>query len=205
MKINLAVFISGRGSNLQSIIDSISRGELPLDLKIVISDNREAYGLKRARKAGIEARYVNPGAHDSEKGYEQQILTLLKEREIKIVALAGFMRLLSPYFLEQFSGEVMNIHPSLLPAFRGLHAQKQALEYGVKVSGCTVHFVDEGMDTGPIILQESVPVYDDDDEDSLAARILKKEHQIYPQALKLYATGRLQKKGRRVKILPEKK
>ena len=205
MKINLAVFISGRGSNLQSIIDSISRGELPLDLKIVISDNREAYGLKRARKAGIEARYVNPGAHDSEKQYEQQILTLLKERKIKIVALAGFMRLLSPYFLEQFSGEVMNIHPSLLPAFRGLHAQKQALEYGVKVSGCTVHFVDEGMDTGPIILQESVPVYDDDDEDSLAARILKKEHQIYPQALKLYATGRLQKKGRRVKILPEKK
>ena len=205
MKINLAVFISGRGSNLQSIIDSISQGELPLDLKIVISDNREAYGLKRARKAGIEARYVNPGAHDSEKQYEQQILTLLKERKIKIVALAGFMRLLSPYFLEQFSGEVMNIHPSLLPAFRGLHAQKQALEYGVKVSGCTVHFVDEGMDTGPIILQESVPVYDDDDEDSLAARILKKEHQIYPQALKLYATGRLQKKGRRVKILPEKK
>lgn len=205
MKINLAVFISGRGSNLQSIIDSISQGELPLDLKIVISDNREAYGLKRARKAGIEARYVNPGAHDSEKQYEQQILTLLKERKIKIVALAGFMRLLSPYFLEQFSGEVMNIHPSLLPAFRGLHAQKQALEYGVKVSGCTVHFVDEGMDTGPIILQESVPVYDDDDEDSLAARILKKEHQIYPQALKLYATGRLQKKGRRVKILPEQK
>ena len=195
--INIAVFISGRGSNLQSIIDAAG-GELPVQPVLVISDNQEAFGLQRAEKAGIEAKFVDPASFPSQKDYEQKLIKLLAERAVELVALAGFMRLLSSYFLENFPGRVMNIHPSLLPSFRGLHAQKQAVDYGVKVSGCTVHFVDEGMDTGPIILQEAVPVYDDDDADSLAARILEKEHEIYPRAIKLYAEGRLEQKGRRV-------
>ena len=196
--INISVFISGRGSNLQSIIDAAADGELSVEPVLVISDNRDAYGLERARKAGIEAKFVDPQAYTTEQEYEQHLLEILVARDVELVALAGFMRLLSSYFLEQFSGRVMNIHPSLLPSFRGLHAQKQALDYGVKISGCTVHFVDEGMDTGPIILQKAVPVYDDDDEDSLASRILEQEHKIYPEAIKLYARGCLQQKGRRV-------
>ncbi|MFW6279032.1 MAG: phosphoribosylglycinamide formyltransferase [Bacillota bacterium] len=198
IKINIAVFISGRGSNLQSIMDAVAKGELPVSLELVVSDNQDAYGLERANDAGVEAQFVDPQKFSSAREYEKEIISLLAEKEIKLVCLAGFMRLLSPYFLENFTGRVMNIHPSLLPSFRGLHAQKQAVDYGVKVSGCTVHFVDEGMDTGPIILQKAVPVYDDDDEDSLAARILEKEHQIYPRAIKLFAEGSLKQEGRRV-------
>ena len=198
--INIAVFISGRGSNLQSIIDAVETGEIPAEIKLVISDNKEAYGLKRAQQADIKAEFVDPGKFDSKKDYEKNLLNKLNTHDIQLVALAGFMRLLSPYFLREFSGRVMNIHPSLLPSFRGLHPQRQAVEYGVKVSGCTVHFVDEGMDTGPIILQQAVPVKDEDDEDSLAQRILKKEHKIYPRAVKLFAEGRLKQQGRRVII-----
>ncbi|MFW5985196.1 MAG: phosphoribosylglycinamide formyltransferase [Halanaerobiaceae bacterium] len=198
IKINIAVFISGRGSNLQSIMDAVAKGELPVSLELVVSDNQDAYGLERANDAGVAAQFVDPQKFSSAREYEKEIISLLAEKEIKLVCLAGFMRLLSPYFLENFTGRVMNIHPSLLPSFRGLHAQKQAVDYGVKVSGCTVHFVDEGMDTGPIILQKAVPVYDDDDEDSLAARILEKEHQIYPRAIKLFAEGSLKQEGRRV-------
>ncbi|MFW6409914.1 MAG: phosphoribosylglycinamide formyltransferase [Halanaerobiales bacterium] len=204
VKINIAVFISGRGTNLQSIIDSAQAGEIPVDIKIVISDNKDAYGLTRARNAGIEARWVDPGKYENDREFEDELLEILKTKKIELVALAGFMRLLSPYFLNNFSGEAMNIHPSLLPSFRGLHPQKQALDYGVKVSGCTVHFVDEGMDTGPIILQKAVPVGDSDDEESLANRILEKEHEIYPEAIRLYAEGNLELKGRKV-IRKEKK
>ncbi len=198
MTINISVFISGRGTNLQSIIDAVQSGNLPVTIKTVISDSEEAYGLKRARKAGIEALFIDPDDFSSTQEYEQKLLDIIEENKINLVALAGFMRLISPYFLNNFSGSIMNIHPSLLPSFRGLHAQKQAIDYGVKVSGCTVHFVDEGMDTGPIILQEAVPVYDNDNEESLAERILTKEHKIYPQAIKLYAQGKLKIKGRKV-------
>ena len=196
--INIAVFISGRGTNLQSIIDGVEAGEVPVDIAAVISDNEDAYGLERARKAGLDAVFVDPAKYETDQEYEAKILEILREREVELVALAGFMRLLSPYFIQNFEGKAMNIHPSLLPSFRGLHAQKQAVDYGVKVSGCTVHFVDEGMDTGPIILQEAVPVADDDDEDSLADRILKQEHKIYPEAIRLYAEGKLKLEGRKV-------
>ncbi|MFW6309385.1 MAG: phosphoribosylglycinamide formyltransferase [bacterium] len=202
--INIAVFISGRGTNLQSIIDSVEAGKIPVNLKVVISNNKDAYGLTRAEKAGIETRWVDPDKFNTDKKYEDELLRILEKKEIELVALAGFMRLLTPYFLHNFSGKAMNIHPSLLPSFRGLHAQKQAVDYGVKVSGCTVHFVDEGMDTGPIILQKTVPVYDSDDEDSLADRILEKEHEIYPEAIRLYAEDKLELKGRKVIRMEEK-
>ena len=204
MIINIAVFISGRGTNLQSIIDSIENDEIPVNIKAVISDNEEAYGLVRAREADIETFWIDPDKYQTDEKFEDEILSILEKKNIELVALAGFMRLLSPYFLNNFSGRTMNIHPSLLPSFRGLHAQKQAIDYGVKISGCTVHFVDEGMDTGPIILQEAVPVYDSDDEESLAARILEKEHQIYPEAIRLYAEGKIKVDCRKVKRLEEK-
>ena len=204
MIINIAVFISGRGTNLQSIIDAVTNDEIPVNIKAVISDNEDAYGLVRAQKAGIETFWVDPDKYDTDKQFEDEIISILQKRKVELVALAGFMRLLSPYFLNNFSGKTMNIHPSLLPSFRGLHAQKQALDYGVKISGCTVHFVDEGMDTGPIILQEAVKVYDSDDEESLADRILEKEHEIYPEAIRLYAEGKIKLEGRRVIRLEKK-
>jgi len=198
IKINIAVFISGRGSNLQSIIDSTVEEDGSVNISLVISNRQDAYGLQRASKAGIEYCVIKPADFSSSQEYEVEMLSELQKRDIELVALAGFMRLLSPYFLAEFPGKVMNIHPSLLPSFRGLDAQQQALDYGVKVSGCTVHFVDEGMDTGPIILQKAVSVYDDDNKESLAARILKEEHKIYPAAIKLYARGKLQLAGRKV-------
>ncbi|ACL70955.1 phosphoribosylglycinamide formyltransferase [Halothermothrix orenii] len=199
-KINLAVFISGNGTNLQAIIDSIKAGRVEAELKMVISDKKNAYGLVRAEKAGIENIFIDPADFNSRQGYEKELLDYLDKKNIDLVALAGFMRLLSPYFINQFSGKIMNIHPSLLPSFPGLHAQRQALEYGVKVSGCTVHFVDEGMDTGPIILQAPVPVYSDDTEERLASRIREKEHELYPEAIQLFAENRLTIQGRKVYI-----
>jgi phosphoribosylglycinamide formyltransferase-1 len=196
-KVNLAVLASGQGSNLQAIIEAVERGEIHGRVRAVISDVKEAYALERARRHNIEAIYLNPQDFPGRKAFNEAIAALLEERAIDLVVLAGYMRLLSPAVIDRFRGRIMNIHPSLLPAFPGLEGVKQALDYGVKVSGCTVHFVDEGLDTGPIILQEAVPVYDDDTVESLHERIHKVEHRLYPRAIQLFIEGKLRLEGRR--------
>ncbi|MBO8137172.1 MAG: phosphoribosylglycinamide formyltransferase [Desulfotomaculum sp.] len=203
--LKVGVLASGRGSNLQSIIDSCQRGEINAEVKVVISDSRDAYALRRAEKYGIDAYFVNVKEYPDKAAYEARIVEILKQYQVELVCLAGYMRLVGSTVLKAFPWRIMNIHPSLLPAFPGLHAQRQALDHGVKISGCTVHFVDEGMDTGPIILQAAVPVYDDDTEESLAERILEQEHKIYPQAVGLFADGRLQLVGKKVIINGGKK
>ncbi|TYO96272.1 phosphoribosylglycinamide formyltransferase [Desulfallas thermosapovorans] len=200
-KKNIGVLASGRGSNLQSIMDACAAGRIPARVAVVISNNKDAYALERARQAGIAAVAVNTGDYPDKAEYEKYIVDILKEHNVHLVCLAGYMRLVGKTLLEAFPGRVMNIHPALLPAFPGLHGQEQAWRYGVKYSGCTVHFVDEGMDTGPIILQAVVPVHDDDTADTLAARILEQEHRIYPEAINLYCTGKLVVEGRKVRIL----
>lgn len=202
MTLNIAVLVSGRGSNLQSIIDNIENGYIPnAAIKVVISDKGDAYALERAEAHGIVPVFVNPSAFGDKKGYEDKILEVLGKYDTNLVLLAGYMRILGGSIIETYRNRIMNIHPALLPSFMGLHAQKQALEYGVKVAGCTVHFVDEGMDTGPIVLQRCVPVLDGDDEDSLAGRILEQEHKIYPEAVKLFVENRLVVDGRKVSII----
>lgn len=197
----IAVLVSGRGSNLQAIIDAIERGYIQdAVIAIVVSDVEDAYALTRARRHGIRAVYVDPESFATREDYESRVLELLQDEDVELVLLAGYMRLVGRTLLDAYQGRMLNIHPALLPAFPGLHAQRQALEYGVKVSGCTVHFVDEGVDTGPIILQRCVPVREDDTEESLAERILEQEHEIYPEAVKLFFEGRLEIKGRRVII-----
>lgn len=186
-KIRIAVLASGRGSNLQAIIDSIEKGYIKnVRIVIVISDRENAYALERARKHKIPAKFVNPKKFQSKDDYESKILKILEERKIDLICLAGYMRLVGKNILNKFKGRIMNIHPSLLPSFPGTHAQKDALEYGVKISGATVHFVDEGIDTGPIIIQACVAVFDDDTVETLSERILKEEHRIYPLAIKLF-------------------
>ncbi len=203
-KLRLGVLVSGRGTNLQAIIDACERGEIDAEVVVVISDNPDAYALERARKHGIDAIYIPPGKLRSrlEPEREREYIETLRRYRVDLVCLAGFMRILSPQFVEAFRWRMLNIHPALLPSFRGLEAQEQAWEYGVKIAGCTVHFVDEGVDTGPIILQAAVPVMEDDTPETLAARILEQEHRIYPQAIQLFAEGRLKVEGRRVRILP---
>lgn len=191
---------SGRGSNLQSIMDACAAGRIPARVAVVISDNNDAYALERARRAGIAAVAVNIDDYTDKAEYERYIVKVLMEHGVHLVCLAGYMRLVGTTMLDAFAGRVMNIHPALLPAFPGLHGQEQAWRYGVKYSGCTVHFVDDGMDTGPIILQAVVPVYDDDTADTLAARILEQEHRIYPEAINLYCTDKLVIEGRIVRI-----
>jgi len=198
--INIGVLVSGRGTNLQSIIDAIREGKIEGRISIVISDNRKAFALKRAEKSNIETRYIDFKSFKNREDYDKKIVEYLKEKNVDLVVLAGYMRILSPYFIKMYKNRIMNIHPALLPSFPGLHAQRQAVEYGVKVSGCTVHFVDEGVDSGPIILQKAVEVEDGDTEESLAERILKEEHQIYPRAIQLFSEGRLVIKGRKVYI-----
>ncbi len=198
--LKLGVLISGNGSNLQSIIDNIEKGSLKAVIKTVISNNPDAYGLTRAKNHGIPCVVLKNGDYKKKEDYDAQLVKILKDNGVELVALAGFMRIITPALLKAFPGRILNIHPALLPSFPGLHGQKQAVEYGVKVSGCTVHFVDEGVDTGPIIIQSAVPVMDNDTEDTLAARILKEEHKIYPQAINLFAGGRLEIKGRKVFI-----
>jgi phosphoribosylglycinamide formyltransferase-1 len=201
MTLNIAVLISGRGSNLQSIIDNVESGYIPnARVSVVISDKRDAYGLERAMNHGINALFIDPAAYESKKHFENALLESLAKFSTDVLLLAGFMRILGSNVIKAYNNRVMNIHPALLPSFKGLNAQKQALEYGVKISGCTVHFVDEGMDSGPIILQKSVPVLDSDTEGSLSERILAQEHIIFPEAVKLFAEGRLDVKGRRVHI-----
>ncbi len=197
-KLRLGVLASGRGSNLQSIMDAAAAGKIKAEVAVVFSDNKDAFALERARKAGIPALHLNPRDFNSKEQYEKAVLKLLNEHGVQLVCLAGYMRIVGRVILDAFPNRVINIHPALLPAFPGLHGQQQAWDYGVKFSGCTVHFVDEGMDTGPIILQSVVPVYDDDTADTLADRILEQEHKIYPEAVGLIAEGRLKLNGRKV-------
>ncbi len=199
-KLRLGILASGRGSNLQSIMDAAAAGKIKAEVAAVISDNKDAFALERARKAGIPALHVNPKNFGSKDEYERAIIKLLKEHNVQLVCLAGYMRIVGKVILDAFPNRVINIHPALLPSFPGLHGQQQAWEYGVKYSGCTVHFVDEGMDTGPIIIQAVVPVFDDDTADTLAARILEQEHIIYPEAIGLLAEGRLKINGRKVLV-----
>ena len=200
----LGVLVSGRGSNLQSIIDAIDRGEISAKVGVVISDNGIAYALNRARTKNIPTACVKRSDFKTKQEFDGAICSILKEYKVDLVVLAGFMRILGKEFVHQFQGRIMNIHPALLPAFTGLDAQAQAIAYGVKVAGCTVHFVDEGMDTGPIILQAAVPVLDHDTEETLSQRILEQEHVIYPSAVALFCAKRLKIEGRRVEILPSK-
>jgi phosphoribosylglycinamide formyltransferase 1 len=198
-KTRIAVLVSGRGSNLQAIIDNIEKGLLSAELAVVISDQTDAHALKRARTHNIPAMLVSPKGYENKRDeYDALLVKKLRERNVDVVCLAGFMRIITPVLIRAFPNRILNIHPSLLPAFPGLHVQKKALDHGVKFSGCTVHFVDEGMDTGPIIIQAVVPILDSDTEDSLSERILKQEHKVYSRAIQLFAEGRLKIEGRRV-------
>lgn len=197
----VGVLVSGRGSNLQAIMDRIADGYLPLEIAVVISDKPDAFALERAQKADIKTVAVERKACASKEEFEAKINATLEAKGCELVVLAGFMRILSADFVNKWQHKIINIHPALLPSFPGLHGQKQAVDYGVKFSGCTVHFVDAGTDSGPIILQKVVPVMDDDTEDTLADRILVQEHIAMPEALKLWAEGKLQIDGRKVKVL----
>lgn len=207
-KLRIAVLASGNGSNLQAIIDAIEEKRINVEIAIVISDKKDAYALTRAQNHKIKTLYL-PVENRSQEDYDRQVIEYLQKEDtaslthIELIVLAGFMRILSPYFIKAYPNRIMNIHPSLLPSFPGISAQKQALDYGVKVSGVTVHFVDEGCDTGPIILQKAVDVLDSDTEQSLSERILAEEHKIYPQAIEMFAQGRLDICGHRVKIRQE--
>lgn len=199
-KLKIGVLASGSGSNLQAIIDEAAAGLLPVEVVMVLSDKPDAYALTRAEQAGIMTAVVLPKDYATREEYDAQVVKLLTLAGAEAVALAGYLRIVTKTLLDAFPGRVLNIHPALLPSFPGLHGQRQAFKYGVKVAGCTVHFVDEGLDSGPIILQAPVPVLDDDDEESLTARILQQEHIIYPLALKLLAEGKLTVEGRKVRI-----
>ncbi|MCX5827633.1 MAG: phosphoribosylglycinamide formyltransferase [Deltaproteobacteria bacterium] len=194
----LGILVSGSGSNLQSIIDHIESGKLDAVIRVVISNSPEAYARERCRRHNIPFVVINHGDFPLRDAFDQQMIDVLQSRGVELVIMAGFMRILTARFLSSFPLRIMNIHPALLPAFPGLHVQRKAVEYGVRFSGCTVHFADDGVDSGPIIIQAVVPVYEDDDEDSLAQRILKEEHKIYPQAIQWYVEGRLEVKGRKV-------
>jgi len=197
---NIAVLASGRGSNLQAIIDNIGKGYLKARITVVISDVGDAYALERAKKHGIEAVFIDPKKFPSKELYEEEVLSILKKHDAELVLLAGYMRVIGKTLLEAYKNRMLNIHPALLPAFTGLHAQKQAFNHGVKVAGCTVHFVDDVLDGGPIILQRCVEVKEDDTAETLADRILEQEHKIYPEAVKLFVENRLRTEGRKVKI-----
>lgn len=199
---NLAILVSGRGSNMKAILEAKKSGKLPnVEPKIVISNIADAPALNTAKEFGIEALFIDPKPYKGNRdGYDKLIVDELKKHEIDLIALAGFMRIISQTLLKAFPNKIVNIHPALLPSFPGLHGQKQALDYGVKISGCTVHFVDSGVDTGPIILQAAVPVLDSDTEETLSERILKFEHKIYPMAIDLISQGKVRIEGRRVFI-----
>lgn len=196
----LGVLASGRGSNFQAIVDAIGAGSLAAAVKLLIVDVPGAFAVERARKHSIEFLYLDPKESPSKDAYFARIAEEFADRGVELVILAGFMRIVRKPLIDAFPNRIMNIHPALLPSFSGLHGQKQAAEYGVRISGCTVHFVDEGMDTGPVIIQAAVPVSPDDTDDTLSARILKQEHRIFPEAIRLYAEGRLKVEGRVVRI-----
>ena len=188
----LGILCSGRGSNMQSIMAAVEAGQIKAEIGIVLTDKPEAKALQTAAAAGIKAVCVNRKECTSQQEFEEKLVEELKAANVTLVVLAGFMRILSPYFVEAYRHHILNIHPSLLPSFGGAHAHRDVLAYGTKVSGCTIHFVDEGMDHGPIILQDTVPVLDDDTEDTLAARVLTKEHILYPKAIELFVDGKLE-------------
>ena len=198
--IRIGVLISGSGSNLQSIIEAVEDGSIAGEIALVISNDEEAYGLIRAARYGIPTKVIKHGDYAQRHGFDQELALVLKESRVDLVVLAGFMRVLGAGFLAAFPGRVINIHPAVLPSFPGTHGQGQAFAYGVKLAGCTVHFVDEKVDHGPIIIQAAVPVLSDDSEERLAARILRCEHKIFPRALALYCAGKLRVEDRKVKI-----
>ncbi len=197
---NIGVLASGGGTDFQSIVDAVERGELGVTIAVLIYNKKEAFVRERAEKAGIPAVFVDHRKRTREE-FEREMVEVLERHKVELVVMAGFMRLLTPYFIETYKNRLINIHPALLPSFPGTHGQRDALEHGVKVSGCTVHFVDKNMDAGPIILQRAVPVLDDDTEWTLRDRILEEEHKILPLAIKLYSEGRLRIEGRKVRIL----
>jgi phosphoribosylglycinamide formyltransferase-1 len=197
----IGVLLSGRGSNFAAIAENVISGKLPCQIGCVISNVATAPGLERARGWGFPSYFLDSRVKERE-AFDAEVMEKLRLHQVDYVCLAGYMRLLSNSFVEAFPNRILNIHPSLLPAFPGLHAQRQALEYGVRYTGCTVHFVDAGLDTGPVILQAVVPVLPDDDEDSLSARILREEHRLYSEALRLLCEAKIQMDGRKVRILP---
>src|SRR5467141_2583430 len=198
MKKRIGVLLSGRGSNFEALADSVAAGRIPnAEIAIVISNREGAPGIQRAEARGIKARVI-PSKGLEREVYDRQVAAILDEHKVDLICLAGYMRLLSSFFVAKFPQRILNIHPSLLPSFPGLESQKQALDYGVKFAGCTVHFVDENLDAGPIILQAVVPVLDSDDEHTLSERILKEEHRIYTQAVKIILEGNYKIAGRRV-------
>ncbi|HXL46572.1 MAG TPA: phosphoribosylglycinamide formyltransferase [Candidatus Binatia bacterium] len=200
-RLRVGILVSGRGSNLQALLDASSQPGYPAEVVVVIADRERAAALDRARAAGVEALFVNPKDFGDREAFDLALVSELTVRRVGLVCNAGFMRILSPAYTRAFAGRAMNIHPSLLPAFPGLHAQRQALDHGAKITGATVHFVDDGpVDTGPIILQASVPVEPSDTEEALSARILAVEHRLYPEAVRLFAEGRLTVVGRRVVV-----
>jgi phosphoribosylglycinamide formyltransferase-1 len=195
---NIAVLLSGRGSNFEALADSVAAGRLPnAQIALVLSNREGAPGIERARLRGIETRVI-PSKGLEREAYDKLVVAALQEKQIDLVCLAGYMRLLSPYFVAAFPNRILNIHPSLLPAFPGLESQRQALEHGAKFAGCTVHFVDENLDAGPIVLQAAVPIWDDDTPESLSERILREEHRIYSEAVRIVLEGRYRIEGRRV-------
>ena len=200
MSRTLGVLISGRGSNLQAILDAIAEGRLDARVGVVVSNQADAQGLERAEKAGVPTAVLSHKDYDSREAFDEAVFARLKKHDVDVVCLAGFMRILSPVLVRAFPNRVLNIHPSLLPAFVGLHAQLQAVEHGAKVSGCTVHLVDEELDHGPILLQTPVPVEEGDSEESLSARILEQEHKLYPEAIQLILDGKVRVDGRRAVI-----
>ncbi|MDD2401371.1 MAG: phosphoribosylglycinamide formyltransferase [Clostridia bacterium] len=202
-RLRFAVLVSGRGSNLQALLNAREKGAIKGDVVVVLSDKKDAYALERARKEGIPAFSVEPKDFCEKKDFEGELLKIIEEHNVDYILLAGFMRVLSSFFIRGTSVPILNIHPSLLPSFTGLHAQRQTLEYGVRYSGCTVHFIDEGVDTGPIIQQAVVPVYADDTEESLSLRILQEEHKLYPEVVRLLCEDKIRYEDRKVIIIEE--
>ncbi len=196
----IVVLASGRGSNFQAVIDAVAAGRIPARCSALITDNPGAYAIERAKEAKIPVTVLDFASFPSKEDYESALLSAMEGQKADLFVLAGYMRILGTKIVHAFPGRIINIHPALLPSFTGLHGQRQALNYGVKVAGCTVHFVDENLDCGPIILQKCVPVLEGDDEDSLADRILTEEHKCYPEAIRLFCEGRLEIAGRRVQI-----
>lgn len=201
MSLSLGVLVSGSGSNLQAVLDACRDGSLDARVQLVLSNKPDAYALERARRAGVETVVLPHRDFETREAFDRAVVEALRARAVDTVLLAGFMRIVTPVLLDAFAGRVVNVHPSLLPAFAGVEAQRQALEYGVKIAGCTVHFVDAGTDTGPIIAQSAVVVRDDDTVEALRERILLEEHKLVPRALQWLAEGRLRVEGRRVRVL----
>ncbi len=197
----VAVFLSGRGSNFMALREAVEAGRADADIALVFSNKPEAPGLLKAREWGLETVFLNPKEYPGKEEYDQAVIREVKARDIDLICLAGYMKVLTPPFCDEFAYRIVNIHPALLPSFPGLHVQQKAIDWGVRFSGCTVHFVAAEVDTGPIILQAVVPVLQDDTEETLAARILVEEHKIYPEAVKLYFEGRIEVRGRRVFVL----